>query len=234
MIYINHKLKAIFIHIPKTGGSYIGPTLVKHYGFTSYLNVMSGRRPDHEEICGESIIKTFNSKYDYSFFNKTIGILKYCKTSEFLNKYMDMTPEKWSTYKKFCFIRNPYDRILSGWEHIRQIFNYNMSLQEYLIKKNINVSDIEYGHIYFSQKRQIEDIDGTCGVDIIGRFEYLEQDFIKILNKIGITNITHTPKKVNVSRPHKTNIITLNINTIQIINRIFKDDFETFHYKKIL
>ena len=67
MIYINHKLQAIFIHIPKTGGSYIGPTLVKHYGFTSYLNVMSGRRPDHEEICGESIIKTFNTIFKYLF-----------------------------------------------------------------------------------------------------------------------------------------------------------------------
>jgi hypothetical protein len=234
MIYINHELKSIFIHIPKTGGSYIGPTLVKYYGFKSYLNIIRTRRPDHKEICGENNIKTFDSKYDYSFFNKTIGILNYCKTSEFLNKNMDMTPEKWITYKKFCFIRNPYDRILSGWEHIRQVFNYNMTLQEYLIKKNINVSDIEYGHIYFSQKRQIEDINGTCGVDIIGRFEYLEQDFIKILNEIGITHIKHVTIKVNVSRPYKTNIIILNINTIQLINRIFKDDFDVFHYKKIL
>ena len=41
MIYINHEKKAIFIHIPKTGGSYIGPTLVRYYGFLSYLDLIT-------------------------------------------------------------------------------------------------------------------------------------------------------------------------------------------------
>ena len=51
MIYINHSKKAIFIHIPKNGGTYIGTTLVQYYGFNCYLDKLIKRRPDHDIIC---------------------------------------------------------------------------------------------------------------------------------------------------------------------------------------
>ena len=93
MIYINHSKKAIFIHIPKTGGSYIGPTLVNYYGFTSYLQLIHERRPDHDIICETHKfrkIMTNNPNYDNSFFNKVKGLLVYCKTSNYLNEKMNM------------------------------------------------------------------------------------------------------------------------------------------------
>ena len=89
MIYINHEKKAIFIHIPKTGGTYIGPTLEKYYGFKSYLSLIHRRRPDHNIICNVRNFRkilTGNKSYDNSFFNKMCGLLVYCKTSDFLNK----------------------------------------------------------------------------------------------------------------------------------------------------
>jgi hypothetical protein len=57
MIYINHDVKAIFIHIPKTGGTYIGPTLEKYYGFKSYLKLLQNRRPDHNNVCKSSLFR---------------------------------------------------------------------------------------------------------------------------------------------------------------------------------
>jgi len=129
MIYINHDIKAIFIHIPKTGGTYIGPTLVKYYGFKSYLPLIHAKRPDHNIACKIRYFRrvlTGNNTYDNSFFNKILGILVYCKTSEYLTKEMNMDAEKWGTYTKFCFIRNPYDRAISGWKHFKSIFNINI------------------------------------------------------------------------------------------------------------
>lgn len=238
MIYINHGLKAIFIHIPKTGGTYIGPTLVKYYGFTSYLSLIHSRRYDHNFVCKVRSFKqvlTGNDTYDYSFFNKVLGILLYCKTSDYLSKEMDMDAEKWKTYTKFCFIRNPYDRAMSGWKHFNTVLKLNTDFHNYISKPNLinSISDIEYGHIFMSQKRHIMDENGECGVDIIGRFENLEDDFRSILDYLGFKKIVHEIKKVNVSNEIGAQDIILERKTINKLNELFYDDFESFHYLKI-
>jgi hypothetical protein len=235
MIYINHEKKAIFIHIPKTGGTYIGPTLVKYYGFKSYLELITKRRPDHNIICKINYSKrvlTGNHLYDYSFFNKVMGLVEYCKTSKYLLNKMDMDEDKWNSYTKFCFIRNPYDRALSGWRHFNIVFKRNIEFYDYLSQPNImeNTTDIEYGHIFMSQKKQIQNIEGTCGVDIIGRFEYLEDDFRFILNKLGFKHIIHITKKENVSNKDGSDNILLEPRSVDVLNKLFRDDFECFHY----
>jgi len=236
MIYINHEKKAIFIHIPKTGGSYIGPTLVKYYGFKSFLAVINNRRPDHKLICKSYQFKqilTNNPLYDNSFLNKTVGILLYCKTSDYLNKAMDMNEEKWNAYTKFCFIRNPYDRAYSGWKHMNIVLNKSPDFYNYISQNKYNVSDIEYAHVFMNQITHIQDIDGKCGVNIIGKFERLEEDFRKILSHLGFI-IVHREKKVNVSNTEGSDSLQIDIKTIRRLNEICQEDLMTFHYKHLV
>jgi hypothetical protein len=147
---------------------------------------------------------------------------------------MNMNEEKWNTYTKFCFIRNPYDRIYSGWKHINTVLNKSSEFYKYISQNKYLVSDIEYAHVFMSQKKNIEDINGDCGVNVIGKFETLEEDFRKILVKIGFSNILHREKKVNVSNIDGTHILEMDIKTIRKLNEICKDDFESFHYKKLM
>lgn len=238
MIYINHDKKAIFIHIPKTGGSYIGPTLVKYYGFVSYLGLINRRRPDHYKICKTDMYPTVftgNKLYDNSFFNKHIGLLTYCKSSSYFNIVMNMNEDKWNNYTKFCFIRHPYDRAVSGFTHINKILNkkkYDFS--NYINKNPLTVSDIEYGHIFMSQTKHIIDENGECFVDIIGRFENLEDDFITILKKIGYPVPYHISKKSNVSNENGLTTLSMSINDMRTLNNLFSDDFTNFHYRSPL
>lgn len=236
MLYINHEKKAIYIHIPKTAGTYIGHTLTHHYGFVGYLKLLLRRRPDHDIVCKTKDYKFVPCKVpkrSFTFYNKLIGILVYCKTSDYINKVCGMTAEKWDTYTKFCFIRNPYDRARSGVDHINKVYNHNLSIHDYLHQDPLDVPDIEHGHVFMSQKRQIADVDGKCGVDIIGRFENLEDDLRHILQTIGFTSFTHTPKKLNVTNKEESDEIKLSTAVVGRVNTLFDDDFEAFHYKKI-
>lgn len=236
MIYINHAKRSIFIHIPKTGGSHIGPILVKYYGFTNYIHVLQKKRQDHDAITNnsnKSLKMTGTNKFDTSFFNKTFGLLMYCKTSDYLNKAMNMDDYKWEHYIKFCFIRNPYVRALSGWRHFRQILNVEKHFYTYINQKDImnNISDIEYGHIFMSQKKHIVNEYGDCGVNIIGRYEHVKKDLSMILKRIGFEEINH-PDNYFTELSKKEEII-LERKTVDKINELFEDDFEMFHYSKL-
>jgi hypothetical protein len=146
---------------------------------------------------------------------------------------MNMTPEKWNEYTKFCFIRHPYTRALSGWKHYDIVFNKKSLFSNYIHLESEYVSDIEYGHIFMNQSTQIKNEDGSCGVNIIGKFENLEEDFRIILNQIGFKNIIHVPKKENVSNKSGSENTALEISTIKKLNELFSNDFELFHYIKI-
>ena len=104
MCSINHDLKALYIHIPKTGGTYITSILSKYYGFKNYYL----KRPDHNQFC-----KIFDNSVD-KHENKLFGTYLYYKTSPYLNKIMNMDNFKWETYKIFTFVRDPINRLISG------------------------------------------------------------------------------------------------------------------------
>ena len=220
MCSINHDLKAIFIHIHKTGGTTIAMNLKKYYGFETYYL----RRPDHQKFCLDKKKKKY-----INYENRVHGVINYFKTSPHLNKKMNMNYEKWDTYYKFCFIRNPYDRIVSAWNHVNR---FNIPFKNFLNLKDL-CNDVEYMHMFMPQYRSMINEKANNYINFIGHFENLNEDFDKILNILGVKNIIHNKNnKLNV-RKHKHYYEYYDQEALDKVNILMKEDFDNLDYKKI-
>jgi hypothetical protein len=230
MCSINHDKKAIFIHIPKTGGTYIRENLEKYYGFKFHVI----KRPDHNKFCNTHLYNK-SDKYKEFVANREHGILKYAKTSNYINRMINMDKNKWDSYKIFCFVRNPYDRLISGWNYLNTKHLINVSFEDYIYQKDI-VSDFEYIHTFMSQYNNMIDENNIFVIDLLGKFENIENDFSKILLNIGFREdeIIHDKNKKNdFSHNSYINIINTQF-LLDTINNICNEDFEKFHYKKVI
>ena len=220
MCSINHDLKAIFIHIHKTGGTTVAMNLKKYYGFETYYL----RRPDHQKFCLDKKKKKY-----INYENRVHGVINYFKTSPHLNKKMNMNQEKWNNYYKFCFIRNPYDRIVSAWNHVNR---FNIPFKNFLNLKDL-CNDVEYMHMFMPQYRSMINEKANSYINFIGHFENLNEDFEIILNNLGIKNIIHNKNyKLNV-RNHKYYYEYYDQESLEKVNILMKEDFDNLDYKKI-
>ena len=229
MCSINHEKKAIFIHIPKTGGTYIRENLEKYYGFKFHVI----KRPDHDKFCNTHLYNK-SDKYKDFVANREHGILKYAKSSNYINRMINMDKNKWDSYKKFCFVRNPYDRLISGWNYLNIKHLINVSFEDY-IKKKDSVSDFEYIHTFMSQYNNMIDENNIFKIDFLGKFENIENDFRQILYDIGFkeNEIIHDKNKKNDFHHNSYFDIINNKYILDIVNDICFEDFEKFHYTKI-
>lgn len=236
MCSISHDFEAIYIHIPKNGGSYVSNILNSYYFFEYIYHF---ERPDHEEFDGAK-------KGDHTYLNKNFvnrrrkGMLEYYKTSDEFNELIGMDNEKWKNYKKFTFIRNPYDKIVSAFHFINKI-KLKSNKKEYktllsLLKNKENCSNYEYSHAFMLQYQDLLDENNNLNIDYLGDFNNLNNDFVSILQKIGIQKILHSKLienniKHNASNSLKNYIDYYNEETLQLVNEYFKIDFEKFNFK---
>jgi hypothetical protein len=210
MCSINHSKKAIFIHIPKNGGSYIAEILSKHYGFKNYYL----QRPDHSAFC-RGMDKSVD-KHE----NHIHGTLIYYKTSPYINRIMGMTPEKWNSYFIFTFSRNPYDRIVSGWNYCNL---GNIPFKTYL-QMYTHINAYDYWHVFMTQTRHLIDTNGKPRCDYIGKLENMESDLNHVLGLLGF-NIIHKPFIKN-SKRHDDYNTYYDDETREIVNKLMKEDIE--------
>lgn len=124
---------------------------------------------------------------------------------------------------KFCFVRNPYDRIISAYYCLRFQHKMEISFKDFISLipysgTNKVISDFLKPQNYW--------IKGTQ-MNFIGRYENFNEDLQKIMKTLNIeVKIPHELK-------NKYSKIEFDNDDYHIINHHYHEDFKLFNYKKI-
>lgn len=157
-------------------------------------------------------------------------------------------PEKWDSYTKFAVVRNPWDRVVSAYHYAimdKNFWHDNLKQgdlhpdYELLSKKtfaecceiirdrrNLLRHEAWYPqHVWIAKK---ENGSNSLMVDLILRYENLENDFTVLCEKLGISNI-HLPQ-VNPSNPEMYRTYYSD-ETRKIIEHVYATDIKLFKYE---
>lgn len=231
-----HHFNCAFIHIPKTAGQSVEKVFLERLGLT-----WETRTP---LLLGENDNVLFGPR---SFTHLTA------------REYVDMkfmTPEQFSKYFKFTFVRNPYSRLVSTYLYFDYINKFDFkNFVKTVVSERINEMSVRH---FLPQAHYVNDASGNLLVDFVGRFERLQEDFDHVCNCIGIPQLQlpHTNKSINSVKPKSlisrakravknTYLWRRNLRlrdqymdyydqeSIDLTNKLYEADFEKFGYEML-
>jgi hypothetical protein len=138
-------------------------------------------------------------------------------------------------YDWFMVVRNPYKRILSEYHFLAGVFENRHNKEEFnlFIKKWINnASNDKETHPTYGRKggdhftEQYKYLDSNINIHIL-KFENIEEEFNSLMTKYSYNIILN--KKIQVSKKI-FGIKDFSSETLQLIQRVYKKDFELFGY----
>lgn len=151
--------------------------------------------------------------------------------------------KNFNEYFKIGFVRNPWDRLVSAFFYIKQGGNksdYDLMLKDklervdtfekFVLELDNNIEfrkEILNIIVFSSQYCWLMNLMGEVGVDYVGRFENLEEDFLILKEKLHRKDAKL--KKHNTSN-HKPYWTYYNEETVEIVRKIYSKDVIAFNY----
>jgi hypothetical protein len=152
--------------------------------------------------------------------------------------YLLDSPIKYRKYFVFAFSRNPYDRLVSGYEYLMQGGKNQADRQfrdsyllaysdfEEFVKKGFYQKAVKQKYHFVPQHVFISNPFGKIIVDFLGRFENIEEDFAEIAKRIGVD--ARLPHSNSSARKDFKDYYSED--TRKIAYNIYKRDFEMLGY----
>ena len=169
---------------------------------------------------------SINVAIDFPHPNLEIDIKKHyrlCKIKPAID------PQLWKTSFKFCFVRNPWDRLYSHYrfrsrQKLLKAESHYDSFKEWLIfELRVNPKK---GNLR-PQLEWIQDDEGNIDLDFIGRFERFSEDFNHFCErnelKVELSHVEKSFPPVNYQDYYDQEMI-------DIAAEYYKDDIQYFDY----
>lgn len=225
----NGKLPNIlFVHIPKTAGSYIEKLLKRIYRQTEQ---------PLWELC--PILKRYRQHYTLQELNNLMLINN--KDNTYIPHNINKIITSNNTVR-FTVVRNPFDRLYSAYQQInnpasgpdiKDIFG-NKGFSHFVKNKLASLvasNDFTYSKTHIQPQYQFIENNSfdNCHIDYISKFENLEQDFLSFLQENNV-NLESSEYKFN---GHPKNCIKYlkfyDREMIQIVKRVYEKDFILYY-----
>jgi hypothetical protein len=188
---VSHEHRFIFIKTRKTAGTSIEMFLSRLAGDDAIVTPVHPPVPGHEPRHHDqpynpvramartrSLRPLRHRKQGRSYFNHMPGWMVRERIG----------PRVWNSYYKFCFERDPWDKVVS-WYHFRVEDPEQESFAEFVRHRELP-SDFD---LYAR--------GGAIDVDFVGRYEHLTDDLGRALGAVGIDVPVELPRAKGDSRP---------------------------------
>ena len=210
---ISHKHKAIFIHIPKTGGT----SIEKFFNISPFNNKL----PDYTNLVG---------------YDKKLGIhLQHATVSQIIEH--NLIPDNiWNEYFKFTIVRNPFDKMYSEYNWISKDIKIKDSFLNFINKAGKyrevlnNRSIWEYRGDHLTNQIDYIQHNNKIQVDYIARFENFQREIETILGFLKIDKKFDIHSKKIKDKIFKQYYHFYSRIDKKIIEKAYKEDLEFFDY----
>ena len=210
---ISYEKRCIFIHIPKCGG-------------TSIENALWPRPEDRSE---GNLWWGFVSKYHNKYQTGGLQHLLAWQVRQ------EVGAETFEAFYKFCFVRNPWDRLASQFAYMQErpdLMDFigmspDTEFKAYLglIRKKEHVQ-------WMPQHCFLLDHDGEMLVDRIGRLENFQTDANDILDQLGLAGSLQLGHH-NRSKRLPTGHYFADAEAVEMVADIYAEDIKLLGYQYV-
>lgn len=210
-MYVSHRHKLIFVRPPKTAGTSTEQFLIDNlcdpdaiYSPDPYVNRVGS--------LADSITEKYLEAHEF----------KHMTLQQIVNEGI-VTEDQANQYDVFCVIRNPIDRQLSSYFHMkRHYFHGDISLEDY---RSISKRGSKFQGVPYSGRNQVDYL--KLNGNIVGKFwlfENIQSLAIQYLESKGIKPTT-MPKHMVF---HDNLDLLLEDSDIEDLQSIYAEDFEIY------
>lgn len=219
-----HEYKYIFLKTAKTAGTSLEIALSRYCGPNDIITPISPK--------DQKIRKALGYPGPQNYCAPNADLKKLVKKHDRKKRYHNHMParlareflgeEIWSTYYKFCFERNPWERVISSY--------YYRNQRE---PRPILAEFIESGTPHQLRRRgyDVYTVDGEIAVDRVCLYENLAGELKIIEEQLGLPGKLQLPRaKAQYRKDHRSYQEILDDEDVAKIGEIFRKEISLFGY----